>query len=586
MRNLTLTLLCALLALSAGCKEKPKTEPSTEPKAAVEPVADTGVAVQTADAKAFLDAYQKDFSELERVQTSSYWKAANSGQKADFDAYAKADLALKKLHSDPGRYAEIKRLLASGKDHPALTRRALEVAKLAFEGNQLPADLLEKMVAQSTEIERLFNTFRAELDGEKLSNNDLLERLSKSNDSTERKRIWEALKAAGAAVAPKLVALAELRNQAAAKLGYKDFWYMRIALQEHDPDRLLALFDKLDELTAGPFKAMKAELDAELAKRFGIQVAQMRPWHYDNPFFQEPPPSDAIDLDVFYKDKTKEDIVALGKAFYADIGLPADDIIARSDFFEREGKDQHAFCITIDRAADVRMLLNIKPTASWMDTMLHETGHAVYYEWTDRALPFNLREAAHIFTTEAVAMLFGALAKNPRWMIDYAGADESKVREKAKAILEQRRREQLIFARWAMVMLHFEKALYENPKRDLNKLWYDTVERYQMLTRPEGRDAPDWAAKPHFTIAPVYYHNYLLGEVFAAQLRAALVTLAGHEGPPCELSYKGRKDFGRFFKEKIFAPGMRQSWPAFVEQATGSALSPDAFASELKPRAE
>ena len=64
--------------------------------------------------------------------------------------------------------------------------------------------------------------------------------------------------------------------------------------------------------------------------------------------------------------------------------------MANSDFFEREGKDQHAFCITIDRGADVRMLLNVKPTADWMDTMLHESGHAVYYKFIDRSLPFNL----------------------------------------------------------------------------------------------------------------------------------------------------------------------------------------------------
>ena len=37
-----------------------------------------------------------------------------------------------------------------------------------------------------------------------------------------------------------------------------------------------------------------------------------------------------------------------------------------------------------------------------------------------------------------------------------------------------------MFARWALVMLHFEKALYANPEQDLNKLWWDIVERYQL----------------------------------------------------------------------------------------------------------
>ena len=30
----------------------------------------------------------------------------------------------------------------------------------------------------------------------------------------------------------------------------------------------------------------QAQLDAELAQRFGVKVDALRPWHYDNPFFQ------------------------------------------------------------------------------------------------------------------------------------------------------------------------------------------------------------------------------------------------------------------------------------------------------------
>mgnify|MGYP001084335880 CR=1 FL=1 len=58
------------------------------------------------------------------------------------------------------------------------------------------------------------------------------------------------------------------------------------------------------------------------------------------------------------------------------------------------------------------------------------------------------------------------------------GADAARVREVATAVREQRRREQLIFARWTLVMLHFEKALYENPRQDLNRRWWDDVERF------------------------------------------------------------------------------------------------------------
>ena len=227
----------------------------------------------------------------------------------------------------------------------------------------------------------------------------------------------------GGVVAPRLRELAELRNQAARQLGFADYWDMQIRLQEHDPQQLLALFAELEQLTREPFTRMKANMDGQLARRFGIAPDQLMPWHYDNPFFQAAPPSDQVDLDEFFQQRSKEDIVEIARVFYRDVGLPVEEILRRSDLYEREGKDQHAFCTSIDRADDVRTLCNVKPTAEWMDTVLHELGHAVYDVGVDRNLPYNLREPAHAFTTEGVAMLFGALAKTPAWLVDYAQAD-------------------------------------------------------------------------------------------------------------------------------------------------------------------
>lgn len=542
-------------------------------------------------ADAFLGKYLGELSEIELNQTTSYWQAANSGKKEDFDAYAAADLELKKLHSSRRRFNEIQELLVHKDQLDPLTHRSLAVAELDFKENQLPKNILEKLVKLSAEIEQIFNTFRGELDGKQYSNNDLLEMLKKETDSPTRQKIWETLKQTGDAVAAKLVTLATVRNEAAQKLGFPNYWDMQIRLQEHDPEQLQAIFAELETSTAEPFKQMKEKVDAELAERFNVPKKEIMPWHYDNPFFQAVPPSGKVDLDEFYKDKKKEEIIGLAQRFYSAIGLPTESIVKQSDIYEREGKDQHAFCTAIDRCGDVRILANIKPTADWMDTALHELGHAVYSASLDFSLPFNLREAAHIFTTEAVAMLFGALAKNPAWIATYAGADPGRVKEVESAILEQRRREQLIFARWTLVMFQFEKALYEKHGNasqglsDLNELWWEMAVRFQLLRAPHGRDVrlhADWAAKPHFTIAPVYYHNYMLGELFAAQLRATLVKLVHHNGKASTLDYDKHKEFGLFFKEKIFKPGMTKPWPEFVKNATGELLTARYFAEELK----
>ncbi len=593
MRSKFFMVMAALLVVTAGCKAGKTDEQAQQQAAGEGAVQEKAKDMKAASdvnreelqraADSFIQDYGVVVGGLYRDAGLAYWKAANTGDKAAFDEYAAKDLAARKYLSDPERFKRVQSFLKHKDLLTPVAARALKVIELSYQENQLPPEMLEKLVTKSSEIEMTFNTFRAEIDGKKYTNNDLLDVLSKEKDSAKRQQAWEALKQVGARVGPMLLDLARVRNQAAVMLGFRNFWDMRMRLQDHDPDMVLALFNDLKAKTDKPFADMKAGLDAELSQTFAVPVDKLMPWHYDNPFFQAAPPSPTLDLDIFYKDKTKEDIVAIGQKFFQDIGIPIDEIVANSDFYEREGKDQHAFCTDIDRAGDVRMLLNVKPTQEWMDTMLHESGHSAYSKYNDPTLPWAVRDAAHIFTTEGIAMLLGALAKNPTWLKAYAGADSATVDRFAPELARQRQREQLIFARWAMVMFFFEHDLYENPDRaDLNKLWYDHVEALQGLTRPEGRDLPDWAAKPHFTIAPVYYHNYLLGELFASMLRQKLASMGGHQGPASTLDFVGRKDFGTYIVDSIFKPGMAKPWPDFVKEAFGVPFSPDAFVSEVQ----
>lgn len=137
------------------------------------------------------------------------------------------------------------------------------------------------------------------------------------------------------------------------------------------------------------------------------------------------------------------------------------------------------------------------------------------------------------------------------------------------AVSWQERLGQMIFVRWALVMFHFERALYADPAQDLRGLWWDLKERYQLLARPAGRDAPDWAAKIHVALWPVYYHNYVLGELTASQLQATLVARYG--------GLVGQPQAGRFLREQVFAPGAVADWSERVRLATGHPLDPAHF---------
>src|SRR5690606_7935183 len=283
---------------------------------------------------------------------------------------------------------------------------------------------------------------------------------------------------------------------------------LALATGSLDEARLLATLAEVEQLTDVPFRAWKAELDAGLAARFGVALDELAPWHLDDPFFQDPPIAGAIDLDPCF---AGADLEALTRRTYEGLGLDIGRSLTASDLYARDGKSQHAFCINLDRSADVRVLCNVEPNERWADTMLHEFGHAIYDLELDPALPWLLREPAHPLTTEGIAMMFGRLVRDPVWLRDVAGIPDVVLADLAPRLGAATRAALLLFARRVLVVTHFERALYADPDADLDTTWWVLVARYQLVQRPAGRRSPDWAAKIHIAVVPVYYQNYLYG---------------------------------------------------------------------------
>jgi len=131
------------------------------------------------------------------------------------------------------------------------------------------------------------------------------------------------------------------------------------------------------------------------------------------------------------------------------------------------------------------------------------------------------------------------------------------------------------------VMFRFEKAMYENPNQDLNALWWNLVERYQLLRRPERRNEPDWASKIHVALYPAYYHNYLMGQLLASQFSRHVAVAVLKADDPQRASFTGRTDVGAYFIEKVFKPGSRYKWNEMIERATGEPLTAKYYAAQF-----
>jgi len=544
------------------------------------PIASSAEGDVTDRAKKFVAAHEAKIRPLEVAAGLAWWEANISGKDEDFKKKEEAQNKIDAALADPAVFKEAKELHEKHKEikEPILAR-AVELIYLTRLEKQVDPELLKKIVAKSNAVEKAFNVFRAKVEGEEMADSKVRDVLKNSKSSEKRKAVWEASKKVGADVEADLKELVKLRNEAAVKLGFKNFHQLYLYLNEQNTEDLLKLFDELDDLTRKPYETAKAEIDKKLAADCGVKIDELRPWHYHDPFFQESPAVFSVSLDEPYK---KADILKLCSEFYSGIGLPIDKVLARSDLREKPGKSPHAFCTDIDREGDVRVLANIVENEYWAGTMLHELGHSVYSSLNIPAkLPYTLRGEAHILATEGVAMQFERFSKQRNWL-EKMGVKVENGKEFDETAKKMQQNQLLIFSRWCQVMLRFEKSMYEKPDQDLNKLWWDLVEKYQGVKRPEGRNAPDYASKIHIVSAPVYYHNYQMGQLFASQVHHAIARDLYKGADPNTVIYVGDKRVGDFMREKVFAPGRTLSWNALTKHATGEGLNARAFALDFK----
>ncbi len=560
----TASLCHFTLAILAGTWTTVSTAAAAEPKD------------KDSRAKEFIARHLATIRPLEIESSRCWWQANTTGSDEAFKKKEGIETKLNLILANRETFAQLKAIHAQPIGDP-LVARQIAVLYLEYLSQQIDPELIKEMSARSNAVEKAYSNYRARVDGKELTENEVRDVLRTSKDSARRRAVWEASKAVGPVLAPELKKLALLRNRAARQLGFKDFHVMQLALAELSQEQVLKIFDELDALTRKPFHAAKAEIDAALARQCGVSVAELRPWHYHDPFFQESP---AIygDFAAVYR---PIDIIKTVRTFYAGIGLPIDDVLARSDLLEKPGKSPHAFSTDIDREGDVRVLANVVPGFEWLETMLHECGHAAYSKNIPRSVPYVLRTESHALTTEGVAMMLERLAGEPRWL-EAMGMHVPGAEQFAAASHKLQRNKLLIFSRWCQVVFRFEMALYDNPEQDLNRVWWELVEKYQEVKRPEGRDQPDYASKIHIATVPVYYQSYMLGQLFASQVHHAIAREALHGADPATAVYAGNPAVGQFMRERVFEPGCTLDWNQLTRHATGADLNSKAFAEDIK----
>src|SRR5213082_1825768 len=188
----------------------------------------------------FLKLANAGYQALFRVNSEAQWLAVTDVTPKHDAAVEATGKAYAAFNGNPAIITEARDLLTHEKELTPLSVRQLKQLLLnAAEGPMTNPDLVVKRVEAETKQASILNSFDFTLNGQKITANEIDDKLEKSTDLEERRAIWEASKESGPALKPNLVVLRDLRNGVAREMKYPDYFSLEVASYGMTTDEML-----------------------------------------------------------------------------------------------------------------------------------------------------------------------------------------------------------------------------------------------------------------------------------------------------------------------------------------------------------
>jgi peptidyl-dipeptidase A len=561
------------------------------------------------EARAFLDVYNSVYVGLVTVASESAWAASTDVRPANEGRRVAADEAYAAFVGDPVIADTARRLLQRRASLEPLQVRQLEkVLHLASSAPGSIPEVVRARIAAEARAAAVQDGFsycfepRA-ADGTcaaPKTANDVDAVLQDSTDLAERRRAWEASKQIGVPLKERLVELRDLRNRIARENGWSSYFGLMTGEYGMDAAQMMAVLDGISRDVRPLYGALSTWATRELARKYGQPAPSGGvPAHwFPNRWAQEwggmvP----AVDLDVYFKDRSPEWIVKTGEQFYVSLGfaaLPAtfwekSDLYPVPDGVQRS-KNSHASAWHMDLKDDMRSLMSVEPDANWFFTSHHELGHIYYYDSYARPeVPPILREGANRAFHEAVGELIAMAAGQVPYLRNRGILPPDVKVNPTQALLEEALTRSVAFLPWsAGVMSGFEYALYEKDLApdQFQARWWALVNEHQGVVPPDPARVTDPSlcdacTKTHIIDDPAGYYDYALATVIKHQLHDHIATRILKQDPrACD--YYGNAEVGAYLRG-ILEKGATEDWRLVLKDATGEDLSTRALMAYYAP---
>jgi peptidyl-dipeptidase A len=588
LKKFTYTAVAILVASSlSACSESDKAQTQVAPKAQTAQV-ESQQYITTQDAAGFLAKVAIQSAELYQESARAEWiyqnfitddtsaLSAEANQKSTEAGVAYAMEAAK--FDDADVTVEQRRKLNYLKQSlvipaPQDPAKSGELAKI---GAQLGA-----MYGKGT------YTTKA---GEKLSLGDMSAKMATSRDYNELLELWQGWRTISPDMKPLYTRQAELANEGANGLGYKDLGAMWRSNYDMPADDFAKELDRLWGQVKPLYDDLHCYVRSELGEQYGTdKVPQDGPipahllgnmwaqsWGnvYDLVAPQDADPGFDLtkQLETHNYDEIK--MVKGAEQFFTSLGFEAlpETFWQRSLFTKPKDRDAvcHASAWDLDSKNDVRIKMCIQRTGEDFSTIHHELGHN-FYQRAYQNQPIFFQNSANDGFHEAIGDTI-ALSVTPKYLKEIGLIDEVPDESKDIGLLMKMALEKIAFMPFGLMVDQWRWKVFsgEITPANYNTAWWELREKYQGVAAPVVRDADafDPGAKYHVP-ANTPYSRYFLAHIQQFEFHRSLCEISGNTDPIHRCSIYNNKDAGKALNT-VLEMGSSKPWQQAYKVLTGN----------------